>query len=399
MAIISLGTINKKILFTIIGGCLKLIANIILYHSDVKMNNHPCILGINAGIGLSLAFFPFLFIKLRSRNNNNQKFYTESSDDYLIYNDSVYIVEEQKRKKKYYYIFSVSVLDFSQKFLTFFYKSLFLENFWIFDSFLLMLFSFLILKTKIYAHHLISLIMIIIIGIILIAINYYDKEVTIMKVIITLLTEIFYCLENVLCKLAMDVKFSSPYEVCMHVGLFELIIFTILLIIFSNCSITSNDQMNHLNNEYIDDFITYIKKINLGELLIFFLCMFMRGIIILFGFITVDYFTPAHIVLILIIGEFSAFFIETYDWKLYLKLFFFITLVFFILIFVEILELNIFGLQKNTKKNIIYRSENEDTDTDSHASDINEQRPKNPFDIEIHKLSIIDESENENNLN
>lgn len=56
--------------------------------------------------------------------------------------------------------------------------------------------------------------MIIIIGIILISINYYDQNVTYLHVLITLFTEIFYCIENVICKLALDIKFSNPYEIC-----------------------------------------------------------------------------------------------------------------------------------------------------------------------------------------
>ena len=88
MAIISLGTINKKILFAIISGSLKLFANIILYHSEIKMNDHPCILGINAGIGLCLAFFPHLYIYLRSRRLYDQKSSTLITDEYLIYNDN-----------------------------------------------------------------------------------------------------------------------------------------------------------------------------------------------------------------------------------------------------------------------------------------------------------------------
>ena len=394
MAIISLGTINKKILFAIISGSLKLFANIILYHSEIKMNDHPCILGINAGIGLCLAFFPHLYIYLRSRRLYDQKSSTLITDEYLIYNDNASTVEDEKRKKKYYYILSVAICEFIQKFLTFFYVSLFLENFWIFDSFLLMVFSFLILKTKIYAHHFFSLVMIIIIGIILISINYYNKEITFWHVIITLVTEIFFSLEFVFCKLTMDHKFSSPYEICMHIGFLELIIFTLLLILSTNIPISSSESMNHLNNEYIDNFFIYIRKFNWKELLIFIFCMLLRGNFILFGFITVDHFTPSHIVLIIIIGECSAFFLDPADWKLYVKIFFFIILIFFVLIFVEILELNIFGLQNNTKKNIINRSESENLDNISQGSDIdNELRERNLSFMEDQRLSIIKETE------
>ena len=51
---------------------------------------------------------------------------------------------------------------------------------------------------------------------------------------------------------------------------------------------------------------------------------------------------------------------------------------FFVLIFVEIIELNIFGLQKNTKRNITQRSDSEEinaTTLNLHSNDENgEQR-------------------------
>jgi len=258
MAIISLGAINKKILFAVFGGCFKIIANIILYRSEVKMKNHPCILGINAGLGLSLSFFPFLYLKLKNRKMNHSQSSTLITGNFLIYNDSFVIMKNREKKRKYFYFLSVAILDFLQKFLTFFYVKLFLENFWIFDSFLILVFSFLILKTKVYSHHFLSLIMIIIIGIAFNVINYYDNDITLLQVVVTLLTEIFYCLENVICKLTFNVKFSSPYEICLFVGIFELIIFTLLLIIFMNTSISGSKNMNNLNQEQIDNFFIYI---------------------------------------------------------------------------------------------------------------------------------------------
>ena len=159
MAIISLGTIDKRLFFTLFGAIFKLISNIILYHSEVKMTKHPCILGINAGIGLSLAFVPFMYIKMKSRIYTNPKssqaiVANVISDRATLYNSTKNIIKNNSNKKKYFYILMVALLDFAQKFLTFFYPALFLENFWIFDSFLLLIFSFLILKSKVYSHHL-----------------------------------------------------------------------------------------------------------------------------------------------------------------------------------------------------------------------------------------------------
>ena len=364
MKYISLGTINKKILFSVFAGLFKFGANIFLYHSEVKMNSHPCILSVNAGLGLSLSFFPFLYLKLRDRKLNSSKSSSKIQISFIYNNEMT-----KKSKKKYLYILVIASLDFLQKFLTFFFSKLFLENFWIFDTCLLLIFSSLILKAKFYSHHFFSLIMMIIIGIILNVINYYESNITFWEVAVTLLTEIFYCLENVICKHTMEIKFSSPYEICFYVGLFELILFSVLLIIFTNVPLSSIEKMNHLNENYIDDIYNYLDKVDITEGFIFVLLMLLRCIFILFGFVTVDFFTPAHIVLILIVGEVSFIFFANYNWKLYLKIIFFVFLLFFVLIFTEIIELNVFGLQKNTKKNIRKRSGEDIIENDPHLSE------------------------------
>ena len=382
MPIISLGIINKKILFAVISGLFKLIANTILYHSDAKMKAHPCILGINSGFGLMLAVIPHIYsiLRIKKKSNSSTTPSNTSTSEYLIYNDNLSTNEQIKEQKKYYYILAIALLEFSQKFLTFFYVTLFLENFWVFDALLVLVFSFLILKTKTYAHHLISTIIIIVLGIVLIIINYYDNGITIFHIAITFLTEIFFCLEHVVCKLAMNTKNCSPYEICFYIGSFDLIIFTILLIIFSNVPFSGTEYMNVANNDYVDNFSCYIDNITPLEVIIFILSLICRCLFLLFSFLTIQSFTALHMVLVIIIGEIKFLFDDEYNWKLYLKIFFFIILVFFILIFVEILELNLFGLHKNTKKNIIERSVSEIV-----------------VSYDIHHHEIIENNENNDN--
>ena len=78
--IIAFGTINKNILFTIIGGVFKLIAEFILFDVKCEIDEHPFILGINAGLGMFLSFFPFLYEKIRSRSLNKIKIHTKKKN-------------------------------------------------------------------------------------------------------------------------------------------------------------------------------------------------------------------------------------------------------------------------------------------------------------------------------
>ena len=368
MKYISLGTINKKLFFTLFDGVFALIANLFLF-PQVNLSSYPCIQGVNAGIGLSLSFFPFLYLKLRDRKKNSLK----SSVRMINANNSIFynILKDKNRKKKYLVILLIAFLDFSQKFLFFFFDGIVLSYAYIFDTILLFIFSLIILKNKFYKHHFFSLTIMSIIGIIINIINRYEESITFMEVTVTVLIEVFVCLEYVLCKYVMEISISSPYEICFFIGLFDLILFSILLIVFTNIPLSINDKINHLNDTHIDDFYVYIGELDTKKVFIIILIIFFRCIYILFGYITVDYFTPAHVVLIFIIAELSDIFDNKNRWEIYLKIICFIIIFFFLLVFTEIIELNIFGLQKNTIKNIRKRTEVESIKDDSQLYDIN----------------------------
>ena len=69
MKLISLGDVNKNLIYILVGGISKLVAELILYFfaNDVKMKRHPFILGINAGIGMMFAFIPDLIVKYKMK--------------------------------------------------------------------------------------------------------------------------------------------------------------------------------------------------------------------------------------------------------------------------------------------------------------------------------------------
>ena len=84
MRLINLGDVNKKLLNIIIGSIGKLIAEIILYafSDDIKMNNHPFILGINSGLGMTLTFVPLIILKCKTKNK-------DSNDENIIIQNNI----------------------------------------------------------------------------------------------------------------------------------------------------------------------------------------------------------------------------------------------------------------------------------------------------------------------
>ena len=142
MRYISLGDINKKLLYILVGSLSKLIAELILYFyaKDIKMNDHPFILGINANLGMILAFIPDIIVKcsIKKKILKDEK---SQNRNYLI-------IEEKKAKRlkvlKILIIALCCILDFLQKILTFLYSQYIINNLWLFDIVFLGSFSYLI---------------------------------------------------------------------------------------------------------------------------------------------------------------------------------------------------------------------------------------------------------------
>ena len=67
MKLITLGDVNFKLIYILIGGLAKLVAELILYFFEgkIEMNKHPFILGLNASLGMIFAFIPDLILKYR----------------------------------------------------------------------------------------------------------------------------------------------------------------------------------------------------------------------------------------------------------------------------------------------------------------------------------------------
>ena len=75
----------------------------------------------------------------------------------------------------------------------------------------------------------------------------------------------------------------------------------------------------------------------------------------LFGHIVIKHFTSSHIILVLILGEMALVFKEDQGWVNITQFIIFCFALFMLLIFTEIIEINVCDLEKNTRKNIEIR--------------------------------------------
>ena len=100
----------------------------------------------------------------------------------------------------------------------------------------------------------------------------------------------------------------------------------------------------------------------------FFISLTNRLIFNLFSLITNKYYTPSHIILLLVIGECQFAFETEENSELILPSISYFILFFMILIYLEIIELNFCGLEENLKRNIDERAQIKEKEEEEYIS-------------------------------
>ena len=374
--IISCGEWNGNMIFLIVGGISKFVVNVILYLFPDKtaLNNHPFILGINAGIGMSLAFIPYIILLKSSKKGNNKL------------NDNKYVDELKNRnsprirREKYIILFLCAFLDFFQKCLVFMFSYSISNNIWIFNIVFLNLFTFMVCKVQIYKHQYFSSGVIILLGISLNIINLRNMKLSDLPILfLSIFIEIIYSLCIVLAKYGMDYRFCSPFEITFYEGIFALIMNILILIIVNNVPLPKDFKYNKLlkiseyeGKKYLDNFQLYLEEINFTEVLLFLVTLTGRVLFNLFSHLTIKHFTSTHVVFLLIMGEFQLSYEGKSKWEVGITISFFLIIFFMLLIFCEIIQINVCGLEENTRKNILYREKLAQNDDSRESRDSKE---------------------------
>ena len=291
--------------------------------------------------------------------------------------------DKNKKIKKYLLLFGICLIDLIGRSCSFVYYLLFEdkidreETIGLFSSEMIFrtIFSQLILKTKLYKHHYMSII-IIIIGylplLIFGIVNLVDWKI----IIFFLLRCLAFSIGDNFTKLLFTKEFLLPQDVMLYKGFFALLIhcFVLLPIFFSNQILS------------FGLFFDYIRTNKLNKLLktiLLILCDFLRNIFILQ---IIYLFSPIHIGFLVhitkYIGYILPFFFDGWNERylpepkimsliIYILLFVFI--IFGTLVFSEIIVINKCGLNEHTKPGLLEKLKLDRASLDSERYEYNEE--------------------------
>ena len=218
------------------------------------------------------------------------------------------------------------------------------SNAWISYILFSSLFYYLIFQIRLYRHHFLSIVLIVLLGIaiVLIAQNIQNEIIKEpIKLAMKLMKEIYFSMYTVIGKYVMEKKYVSVYELSFYVGLFHLL--TLLIFsIFDYYFLKWTPFEKFFNN------FNY-KKI----LLILGIIITQIGINIT-TLLTSKNNSPCHIFIILVFGQLAYY--AKFTGLFLLVVVLLIIILFLSLIFNEIIEINICNLSYHTKRNIAKRA-------------------------------------------
>ena len=344
MALINLGQIDKNLIPIFVGCIICFLNRLLNQYKGTLLYKNIIITGIFISISRFLAVIPYIILRIKTKNleNIDNKSINKKMIKYIYTDNQKKIV----RGKNVYIILTALIYLIQQMMFiaTFEVKT----NSWIWIILITSIFYYLIFKIKLYLHHVLSSILILLIGAIIDTILdnvINDINSHLVLLIIKFIRETLFSLYNVMAKYVMEKKFVSVYEFSFYIGTISLI----LLIIFSIFDYAFFG---------IDDYEEYFTNYNGTEFLV------MVGVIItqfginLSSLFTVKNNSPCHTFIMFVFGQLAYYInLERYSILVIICL---ILILFLSLIFNEIIEINFCGLSKNTRRNIMLRAETEE---------------------------------------
>ena len=348
MAFISIGKIDRNIIPIVIG-CVFCFLSRLLFRVDTQLFKQKIFPNLLASFCRIFTLIHILISKIDSKkvhnsfnkniqdenkNNNLELIYSEKEDDIVI-------------EGKWGFIVLSAVLIFAQGILLL-YTYQIKSNTWIWDILITTFLYYLVFKEKLYKHHYLSMILILLTGLIIdLSLGNLQNDISnnLIFLLLRILRETLYSSIDVNNKYLMEKKFCSVYDLSLYTG----IIFNVILYgIFG------------IFNYYflkLDDFEKYFSNFDSTELLVSIGVLITQFGIIISGLITNKNNSPCHIFIIYVFGQ-LAYYLDFSTVSIVLIICF-IFILFVTLVFNEIIEINLWGFSYNTKRNIVKRAEEE----------------------------------------
>ena len=234
--------------------------------------------------------------------------------------------------------------------------------------------SKILLKTRLYVHHYIGLLIFIIFSLgidILVGMNIFKPGALFFFIycIYLLFDSIYITYE----KYMMDKLYYSPFIIVFAIGLLFLVTPTICAIL-----IFIKGNMVKVGEKYkVQKFSDYFQENDYKDVIIHIVYLTsFRYVINILKILTIYYFTQNHIYTTYVFIKLVDYLIRKKHWIRFLSIILFVFQFLGLLIYLEIIELNFLKLNKNTKNNIKKRELDEDilllSDEDSRKSDVEE---------------------------
>ena len=349
---ISLGVVNKKLLFPLV--YIICIISYDIYSLTFEYNEVSLLI---AGLGYSVGELFIFFISLRFKYKR--------------------IISKKKKVpiknyiKDYLILFFINAFFMFQRLMPFYilnsteenenddktkYMELFINN--SLEIIFITLITILFLKYKYYIHHIISLILLIILSVIIDLVlenfTYADTELVINSIAYVFVNSVMY----VYFKYLMERKYYHYMDILFIMGIFDCFLFLFSLVIIPIAQKTKGSY------KLIFQFYEFYNESGAGKMiLIFFMNLVMKGLMIfLIEMKIVDMLGPSFVYVSYQISRIPSTIMSIEGNNKWIVLILSLFQILFILFYLEILEFNFCSLNKNTKKSIAERERKQSID-------------------------------------
>ena len=359
---ISFGKINFKYAIVLIFFILKIIyANFIVYEYSEKINDNQLLDLLLTNFGCFLCVIPALISKKMYRKRVDSINSIKINNNYSNFVNRLYNkpYSESLTCKEIVNLFIISVIELIIEFCYIFANIIndydYNEKYFFVEILIWFFFPSIFLKLTFYKHQYTAIIIITIIGLIKTSISSFinksfDYKTLILEIIIYTLNGIIYGY----LKGLMEYKLFSPYKCCYAIGLINSILLIIMyfIVTYAPCNLEILCEEEHLDNVY-----SLFENINYKEILILMSYSLLCGIDAVLINSIMNNLTLYHILIVFHIEQFINKIVYLEDKiERIATISYFIAELIFILVFLEIIEINCCKLNKDLKRNIEERA-------------------------------------------